>query len=364
MPLQRIRLDAIAFDAGTQVRAAISEEVVADYADKMTENVAFPAIVLFHDGSQYFLADGFHRYMAAKRNAFVDIEATVQPGTKADALWFALGANRANGSRMTDADKRHAVVVAVQTFANSKSQKEIAKQIGCSQGWISLVISRNNLERPERITGADGRSYPSSIDARQQARTKAAEMLKAGKTVDEVRAESGVGRETVYEIKREIGAAGADKSKTAVTQRRQDIRDMAGRGFSTPQIAATIGIGEAGISRIAKAEGIVIHADRVVGKTRRIDANRIVSQMVLQLESLTADLGLVDFGALDADSLPVWIAAIKGAQKSIGAFVRRLEQEQKQHVEAAAAQPSRVEGSSGDDLGNADASGGHHPAEV
>lgn len=334
--MQRVRLDAIAFDAGTQVRAAINEDVVAEYADRMTEGVAFPAIVLFHDGNAHYLADGFHRYMAAKRNAFVDIDADVRAGTKTDALWFALGANKANGAQMTDADKRNAVIIAVKTFANDKSQKEIARQIGCAQGFVSLTISRNNLGRPERVMGTDGNTYPSSVDARARAKDRATELLRDGKSIAEVRAEVGIGREAAYQIQREVGASKLpDKSKAAVAQRRQDIREMAERGFATRQIASTVGITETAVGDIARKEGITIHADRIVGKTRRIDADRVVSQSVIQLEGLVSDLAAIDIGDLDADQLPVWTAALKSAHKSIGAFIRRLEQEQKPHVEAA-----------------------------
>src|SRR3990167_4618675 len=106
---ERVLLAAIVFDAGTQIRESINEQVVTDYAERMVEGVEFPPVTLFHDGVRYYLADGFHRTLAAKRNLFRDIDAHVDTGTRADALWFALWANKVNGQRLTDGDKKHAI---------------------------------------------------------------------------------------------------------------------------------------------------------------------------------------------------------------------------------------------------------------
>ncbi len=175
--MPKINLSLIAFDAGTQIREAISEQVVGEYAERMAEGVAFPPVVLFADGCCrtdgsviYYLADGFHRLQAAQRNGFVDIDADVRAGTKDDALWFALGANKANGHRMTAGDKRHAIVLALQMWPE-RSQNEIAEQIGCSQRHVSTVRAevRTTSNLPDRVTGKDGKSYPASRPSRQPA---------------------------------------------------------------------------------------------------------------------------------------------------------------------------------------------------
>ena len=56
-----IALSDIVTDAGTQVRVQPDDATVADYAAQMTDGAQFPPVVLFHDGNQYFLADGFQR---------------------------------------------------------------------------------------------------------------------------------------------------------------------------------------------------------------------------------------------------------------------------------------------------------------
>src|SRR4051812_10700182 len=108
-----LKLELIRTDAGTQSRVCLTDDVVAEYAERMIEGEQFPPVVVFHDGSDFILSDGFHRVMAAIRNQFKDILADVRKGTKLDALKYALGANRANGLRRTNADKRRCVVLAL-----------------------------------------------------------------------------------------------------------------------------------------------------------------------------------------------------------------------------------------------------------
>lgn len=162
---QRVPIEGIVFDAGTQIRVSINENVVTDYAEQMTEGVEFPPIVLFHDGVRYYLADGFHRTLAAKRNQFRDIEADVEVGTRADALWFALGANRTNGQRLNERDVRHALELAFKAWGD-RSAKHIADQIGCSSSYASKV--REQLQRsttatlPDRVVRRDGKSQPAT----------------------------------------------------------------------------------------------------------------------------------------------------------------------------------------------------------
>ena len=135
MSVTTLALDTIAVDAGTQVRSAINDDVVADYAERLAEGVTFPPVVVFHDGSQSYLADGFHRMLASRRAGREVIEAEVRPGTKTDALWYALGANRANGLRLTPADKQHAIRLAVTTWRD-RSSTQIAEQIGCTHAYV------------------------------------------------------------------------------------------------------------------------------------------------------------------------------------------------------------------------------------
>jgi hypothetical protein len=62
----KIAIKAIRTDGGTQVRAQLSQSQVEEYASQMREGDEFPALDVFHDGSEYWLADGFHRFLRTK----------------------------------------------------------------------------------------------------------------------------------------------------------------------------------------------------------------------------------------------------------------------------------------------------------
>ncbi len=161
-----LSLSAIRTDGGTQSRAALSDETVSDYAEAMQLGAEFPPIVVFHDGSAHWLADGFHRVFAAMRNGADSISAIVRQGAREDALWFALGANRENGIRPTRGDVRHAVELALRTWPR-KTQQAIAEQVGCNDGYVcrikaQLLTSKELPDAPATVTGKDGKVYPTS----------------------------------------------------------------------------------------------------------------------------------------------------------------------------------------------------------
>lgn len=300
----RVRLESIAFDAGTQIRAAIDQQVVSDYAEAMTSGATFPPIVLFHDGNQHYLADGFHRFMAAQRNQFKDIDADVRPGTKEDALWFALGANRNHGKQLTPADKKNAVKLAVSTWGNSKSQEAIAIQIGIPKSTVqyhAAELTKVGQLAPRTVIGRDGKNYPT--DRRQQ------EKMKPG----EARVRTKAERE----------------------ERWTRAREMAAEGYSSHQMAAEFGVEVIGFRERLRANGIDVPADRIVGKRKHHDANRIIEQMVMDAENLTADVNLIDFGQVDRERLGEWADALTSARRALDAFIKRLIKEQQKHGEAA-----------------------------
>ena len=101
-----LKYEQIRMDGGTQPRAGSEKEVMEDYAELMQAGVKFPPLVVFNDGDNYWLADGFHRIGEALR-AFPDkpIEAEVIQGTQSDTQWYSFGANKANGLRRSNEDK-------------------------------------------------------------------------------------------------------------------------------------------------------------------------------------------------------------------------------------------------------------------
>lgn len=114
--MKTINIQAIIIDKGTQSRAQISEETVTDYAEAMQGGDQFPAITVFHDGVDYYLADGFHRLHATQRLGKTSIQADVKTGTLRDAILYSLGANDKHGLRRSNADKRKCVRTLLEDF--------------------------------------------------------------------------------------------------------------------------------------------------------------------------------------------------------------------------------------------------------
>lgn len=147
----RLKLKDIRLDGDTQPRKYVNEEVVGDYAELLLEDTAFPPITVFHDGANYWLADGFHRFHANKKAGFIDVEANVIDGTRRDAILFSVGANADHGLRRTNEDKRKAVCTLLNDIEWSEwSDREVARQCNVSDMTVSRVRKTMGLEKTEK----------------------------------------------------------------------------------------------------------------------------------------------------------------------------------------------------------------------
>jgi hypothetical protein len=140
----RLRIDQIRRDGGTQPRAQLSEDVIADYAEEMKRGAKFPPVVIFHDGTNYWLADGFHRVGAAKLNGDEEISADIRQGTLRDAILFSVGVNATHGLRRTNEDKRRAVMALLddeewRVWVNTK----IAEKCHVSESFVRNLRNSN-----------------------------------------------------------------------------------------------------------------------------------------------------------------------------------------------------------------------------
>lgn len=161
-----IDVNLIRADGGTQIRAELNDDTVTEYSDAMREGKNFPPVTLYYDGSEYWLADGFHRFRAAKLAGLAEIPEEITPGTRRDAILHSVGANANHGLRRTNADKRRAV----ETLLNDEewcrwSDREIAKAAGVSHPFVATIRSPESSEatgsQRGRI-GAGGRVSPAT----------------------------------------------------------------------------------------------------------------------------------------------------------------------------------------------------------
>ncbi|WP_375553374.1 ParB N-terminal domain-containing protein [Roseovarius mucosus] len=167
-----IEIAKIRTDGGTQSRAAINLETVAEYAEAMRQpETVFPPVILYYDGREYWLADGFHRVEAWREVGRIEVPAEIRQGDRRQAILHSCAANAAHGLRRTNADKRRAVWTLVADAEwGAWSDRQIAKQCGVSHTFVAnlrreisgedLGESGNGCHSEAREVSAQARSQP------------------------------------------------------------------------------------------------------------------------------------------------------------------------------------------------------------
>jgi hypothetical protein len=170
----RLPIDALRLDGGTQPRGLINYPVVEEYRDEMAAGASFPPVVVFYDGRDYWLADGFHRTSAAQEARQSEIECDVRQGTREDAVWFSCSANQGHGLRRSNADKRRAVETALR-LRGGESDRAIAEHCGVSAqftGDVRRQLSTADSSSGVKRIGRDGKTR-TTTPAKQAAGGKA-----------------------------------------------------------------------------------------------------------------------------------------------------------------------------------------------
>lgn len=167
MQTQSLSLDLIDIYGGTQARVKTCDDAIESYAEEMAAGTVFPPISVYYDGATYWLADGFHRYLAAKRTGLPSILAEVQPGGRSDALRHALGANASNGVYRNNADKRNVVEIALEEWPD-RSNAVLAGICKVSSELVRVrraeLVQSGRIVKAGKVTGRDGKEYPTEVE--------------------------------------------------------------------------------------------------------------------------------------------------------------------------------------------------------
>lgn len=148
--MKMLKLSEIRIDGGTQARASLDQATVMEYSEHMKEGAKFPSPIVFFDGSEYWMADGFHRYFAYKSNGALEINCDVKEGTQREAQFYAMGANGGRGLKWRSEDVKKIIATLLQDEEWGKmSASAIAKHVGVSVMTVSRV--RHNLQSQQPV---------------------------------------------------------------------------------------------------------------------------------------------------------------------------------------------------------------------
>jgi len=163
----KLPIDRIRTDGGTQPREAVDRCVVDDYASAMKRGDQFPPVVVFHDGADYWLADGFIRRDAIQWRGLKEIDCEIRQGTLEDAQWYSYSANQAHGLRRTTEDKQRAVKAALaHPKGAGMSDRDIARHVGVGHSMVSELraeltpsVRIGQIETPTVTVKRKGKTY-------------------------------------------------------------------------------------------------------------------------------------------------------------------------------------------------------------
>jgi hypothetical protein len=140
LQLKTVLLSAIRLDGGTQSRAAMDDAAIDEYTEAVKRGVTLPPLMLFFDGIDSWLADGFHRVHGYRAAGVTMVSALVRHGSRRDAVLYSVGANAAHGLRRSNADKRRSVETLLADDEWMKwSDREIARQCNVGAPFVADV---------------------------------------------------------------------------------------------------------------------------------------------------------------------------------------------------------------------------------
>jgi hypothetical protein len=134
-----LQLDVLILDADIQPRETMSNTLIREYAALYRDGFPLPPITVFHDGADYWVADGFHRRTAALEAGLSEIPVDIEVGTKREAMLYSCGANK-HGKARTPEDKRRAIRrLLADPEWQGWSNVEIARHCGVAQSLVAKV---------------------------------------------------------------------------------------------------------------------------------------------------------------------------------------------------------------------------------
>jgi hypothetical protein len=137
-----VDINDIILDERCQPRAILNPEAVQEYSDIYKEGEAeLPALEVVSIDSKLVLIDGFHRLAGARQadQSFIRVT-VVEECDIGQALWLASAVNQGHGVRRTNADKRQAVTLALNSdVGEEQSLRTVAEHTGVAHETVRRI---------------------------------------------------------------------------------------------------------------------------------------------------------------------------------------------------------------------------------
>lgn len=176
MSKMKLRISDLTIDGSVLPRICENQTTIDRYAElQRTKNL--PPPVVFCDGTTRWLADGKHRIRGLKRIGETEVVCDVRKGSKADAIWYAAGANQAHGLPLTADERRNAaeLILTNSALRESKGDEMIADQCGVHRHTV--LRKRQALEKSKiipstttRTTRRSGSTYIQDVSSQRAKR--------------------------------------------------------------------------------------------------------------------------------------------------------------------------------------------------
>lgn len=134
----RIAIASLTLDPQVLPRLVEDDALVKEYTEILRlDPDAMPSPVAFDDGKKRWLADGVRRRAAHGALGKTEMLVELRKGTRAEAVWYACGANRTHGARPTNKEKIQAVenALSIPSLAE-RTDDDIAEQVGVERKTV------------------------------------------------------------------------------------------------------------------------------------------------------------------------------------------------------------------------------------
>ena len=202
-----IPVDQIELSEEFAFREKIDEETVERYAELWAEykkeydqfykkktgdepQCPFPNIFVLKTGEEkYAVISGVHRLKSAQKVGLTEIFCVILTD-RAEAVIQGLQDNREHGLQLTKDDCRKCILIARQEFGGQKSNREIARLIGCSHTYVNRVCQDSEVETSFHSKPKKGKKQEVTGDCEDIASAKEYPITESDRGVDELEEES------------------------------------------------------------------------------------------------------------------------------------------------------------------------------